>query len=576
MKRKNLFELIMAAVLVCLFFSGLNQCYGQYLGAAPNSSGEHRCWACSGRGRTPDGAICYSCGGRGYNVYTSGQGLKYGADGGVRSSYNNSYGGQSNPGIQSCFIATAAYGTPWEKNVLILRCFRERWLMTNSTGRWFVSIYYTYSPPIADMIQDYAWARYMTRIVLTPIVILAGATLGNIGDIFLVILVSFMILFWFQRNRIRGNIRKRLMAFVHKSLISIIVVSFFVCLFDVHSREGDPDAIGKITSVKNEFAQIRVKGNTQKGPLWLGCTFFPGTLKERDLQAVRKNVRGKDCLFFCSGDFDETFTVPNWIMGMAKGENQAEYVVALWRYYVPKNECNKGNNNGPCQYCLKNGYHLEDRVDIGRGTWSLETEGMSRNQLQKGQREVVQGELRDRIEREKEEKTRSEAERESRIQRLPQWLKQLAINPILSGEGLSGVQIGQSSDEIIKMLGEPVGGIYAVRSASGEVLQYAISYKSDGIFLGIYLTTDSRRVKSFRIYDENFNNTGILPKLTNGITIGSTKSELLRAMGTPKSTNSHMTGPENLGDRRASNFRYPGIEFCVPEANGKVYSIDIP
>ncbi len=53
-----------------------------------------------------------------------------------------------------CFIATAAYGTPLHKDIDVLRDFRDEYMMSNLAGRAFVEIYYTLSPPIADVIRE--------------------------------------------------------------------------------------------------------------------------------------------------------------------------------------------------------------------------------------------------------------------------------------------------------------------------------------------------------------------------------------------------------------------------------------
>ena len=84
-----------------------------------------------------------------------------------------------NPGAQTCFIATAAYGTPCEANVVKLRAFRERYLLPFAPGRWIVGTYYQTSPPIADFIRERPWARAITRVGLSPLVVIAGALTGD-------------------------------------------------------------------------------------------------------------------------------------------------------------------------------------------------------------------------------------------------------------------------------------------------------------------------------------------------------------------------------------------------------------
>jgi hypothetical protein len=70
----------------------------------------------------------------------------------------------------ACFIATAAFGTPWEKHVRILRTFRDRFLLTNSAGRTFVKFYYEVSPPVAAGISRSEGLRFLTRCSLMPLV----------------------------------------------------------------------------------------------------------------------------------------------------------------------------------------------------------------------------------------------------------------------------------------------------------------------------------------------------------------------------------------------------------------------
>jgi hypothetical protein len=69
-----------------------------------------------------------------------------------------------------CFIATAAFGSDLEKEVVTLRNFRDKELLTTKLGTKFVQTYYKVSPPIATYIAEHDTLRAMTRIALYPVV----------------------------------------------------------------------------------------------------------------------------------------------------------------------------------------------------------------------------------------------------------------------------------------------------------------------------------------------------------------------------------------------------------------------
>ncbi len=70
----------------------------------------------------------------------------------------------------NCFIATAAYGNDQSEDVMVLRGFRNEYLLTNRIGKAFVNLYYTYSPPLARYISQNEFLKTTTRIIIKPVV----------------------------------------------------------------------------------------------------------------------------------------------------------------------------------------------------------------------------------------------------------------------------------------------------------------------------------------------------------------------------------------------------------------------
>lgn len=74
---------------------------------------------------------------------------------------------------EGCFIATAAFGSLLHKEVKWLRRFRDSYLLTNTPGKTFVSLYYRYSPPLADKLRQNDTLRALMRGSLGPLVALS-------------------------------------------------------------------------------------------------------------------------------------------------------------------------------------------------------------------------------------------------------------------------------------------------------------------------------------------------------------------------------------------------------------------
>lgn len=78
----------------------------------------------------------------------------------------------------ACFIATAAYGTPTAEQINVLREFRDVVSMENSVGSQFITLYYQFSPMIADFIAGNSFLRAVVReLVVDPVVWVVETTL---------------------------------------------------------------------------------------------------------------------------------------------------------------------------------------------------------------------------------------------------------------------------------------------------------------------------------------------------------------------------------------------------------------
>lgn len=68
---------------------------------------------------------------------------------------------------RSCFIATAAFGTPFVEEIEVLREWRDKILLKSFMGRTLINGYYKVSPPIANAIVNKEKIKFLIRQVIS-------------------------------------------------------------------------------------------------------------------------------------------------------------------------------------------------------------------------------------------------------------------------------------------------------------------------------------------------------------------------------------------------------------------------
>jgi hypothetical protein len=112
--------------------------------------------------------------------------------------------------VSSCFVATAAYGTPMAEEIGILREFRDEYLLTNWMGTVLVDLYYTVSPPIAESIAGHPALKPIVRAGLAPAVAMSTVAVNTslaekVAIAGLLVLLSVALAMWATRRRHKGS-----------------------------------------------------------------------------------------------------------------------------------------------------------------------------------------------------------------------------------------------------------------------------------------------------------------------------------------------------------------------------------
>lgn len=129
---------------------------------------------------------------------------------------------------EGCFIATSAFGSARRAEVVILRDFRDRYLLPTGPGRAFVAAYYRASPELSRKLDARpAWKPWV-RAALAPIVAVALLTVSSSAAAKAVVagLLAALAALRVRRRRARMRGRATSRAALHAALIAAGGVCF--------------------------------------------------------------------------------------------------------------------------------------------------------------------------------------------------------------------------------------------------------------------------------------------------------------------------------------------------------------
>ena len=105
--------------------------------------------------------------------------------------------------------------------------------------------------------------------------------------------------------------------------------------------------------------------NGINGTKWVGATLRNASGVEQDQDAIQ--VENGKTYNLSTSISPALHSGGGWDMNA--NINSIQYMLALWGNRIDARNCKSGVNGKPCNYCQKNGYHMEERlVDTGWGT----------------------------------------------------------------------------------------------------------------------------------------------------------------------------------------------------------------
>ncbi len=176
----------------------------------------------------------------------------------------------------ACFIATAAYNSPDQTQVRILRQFRDTYLKPFALGRKFITTYYNTSPPLAKIIENRPALQITVRTLLAPLTAisylslhpLSAVTFGS--TIFLLLLLLHLITRSkpHTANRIPHTANRKPAGFTLIELLVVLVIIGILAGYVGPRIMGHPDeakrtmAAAQISSLETALETYKLDNGT--------------------------------------------------------------------------------------------------------------------------------------------------------------------------------------------------------------------------------------------------------------------------------------------------------------------------
>jgi Beta-propeller repeat len=138
----------------------------------------------------------------------------------------------------TCFIATAAFGSPIAREVGVLREFRDDVLLPHAAGRAAVAAYYRIGPALAGVIAQSETLKALVRAGLAPMIWLAPLARGHVALAFYLVigagsLVAGLLVVAVAARRVRLGRRRALAA----TFVTGLLIGSSIALLDLTDHQ---------------------------------------------------------------------------------------------------------------------------------------------------------------------------------------------------------------------------------------------------------------------------------------------------------------------------------------------------